>query len=272
MPAISEWLTRAATQIKAVGVESARLDAELILSHTLRKSRTYLHAHTDDLLDDRQYEIAEARLALRLERTPIAYIIGHKDFYGRTFKVTPATLIPRPESEDIIVLLTQIAKSLPAKCIVVDVGTGSGCLGITAKLELPESGVTLLDISNHALRVAESNAKSLKADVTFIQSNLLSEYPLNADVIIANLPYVDKTWQRSPETAYEPSLALFAQKEGLALIELLLEQAPHHITPHGHILIEADPCQHERIIEHAKRYGFILIKTVGYSLHLQSVR
>lgn len=269
-PVISEWLAYATTQLKAVGIQSARLDAELILSHTLRKSRTYLHAHIGDSLDSRQYEIADARLALRLERTPVAYIIGHKEFYGRTFKVTPATLIPRPESEDIITLLKKIAKNLPSDCTIVDVGAGSGCLGITAKLELPASHVTLLDISHHALKVAETNAKSLKADVHSIYSNLLHEYPLNADVIIANLPYVDKNWERSPETNYEPALALFAQKEGLSLIESLIEQAPHHVTPKGHLLIEADPQQHSHIIKDAEKHHFKLIEVMDYIIHLQS--
>src|SRR5688500_1996590 len=101
-PAISQWLIHASQLLLEAGIPSARLDAELLLAHTLHKSRTHLHAHGDAPLDGRQYDIAEARLLLRLHRTPRAYIIGHKEFYGRMFRVTPATLIPRPESEDII--------------------------------------------------------------------------------------------------------------------------------------------------------------------------
>ena len=93
------WLRDAAEQLASVGIPSALLDAEIILAHTLRKSRTWLHAHGDETINIRDLEIANARLDLRLDRTPIAYIIGHKEFYSRLFKVTPSVLIPRPESE-----------------------------------------------------------------------------------------------------------------------------------------------------------------------------
>ena len=99
---IANWLASATDQLRAIGITSARLDAELLLAHTLRKSRTWIHAHGDEMIDSRTKEIANARLDLRLDRVPIAYIIGHKEFYGRLFKVTASVLIPRPESEAVI--------------------------------------------------------------------------------------------------------------------------------------------------------------------------
>src|SRR4051812_7228925 len=96
---INDWLADATRQLVFADIPSARLDAELILAHTLRKNRSYLHAHPEEALTDRSIEIANARLALRIERVPVAYIIGHKEFYGHKFLVTTATLIPRPESE-----------------------------------------------------------------------------------------------------------------------------------------------------------------------------
>src|SRR5664279_4030502 len=108
MPAINDWLKDATATLSDIGITSARLDAEIILAHTLRKPRTYLHAHGDEQLSSRQRDIADTRLQLRLDRVPIAYIIGHKEFYGREFRVTTATLIPRPESEVMIELLTDI--------------------------------------------------------------------------------------------------------------------------------------------------------------------
>jgi release factor glutamine methyltransferase len=259
-PAISAWLADAVTQLKDAGIASAKLDAEIILAHTLRKGRTFLHAHSDELVPTRQREIADARLQLRLDRTPVAYIIGHKEFYGRLFRVTPATLIPRPESEMIITLLKELragtASFFKETPKLVDVGTGSGILGITAKLELPELDVTLLDISKYALNVAQINAQKLNADVTITQSNLLSSYPLTADFIIANLPYVDTDWERSPETNFEPELALFAKNNGLHLIKQLIEQAGAHLQKNGFLLLEADPRQHAAIIAHAKKHGF----------------
>lgn len=269
-PAISTWLQGATHQLRAVGIESAQLDAEIILAHTLQHPRTYLHAHGDELLTPRQAEVADARLHLRLERTPVAYIIGHKEFYGHLFKVTPSTLIPRPESETMIDLLLEANRQthlpLQPRRRLVDVGTGSGCLGISAKLTLPDLTVTLLDISRYALKVAEENARDLKADVQCIQSNLLAQYPFTAHYILANLPYVDQQWERSPETNYEPDLALFAEQEGLALIDRLIEQTPDHLAFGGHLFIEADPRQHHVIIQTAKRQGLTLAAQQGFIL------
>lgn len=272
--AIKEWLRDATRQLADAGISSAKLDAEIILAHTLRENRTYLHAHDDELLSPRRREIADARLQLRLDRTPVAYIVGHKEFYGRLFRVNPSTLIPRPESETIITILKELTAQ-PSLGLhdtpqqLVDVGTGTGCLGITAKLEIPELEVTLLDISRHALKVAETNAKWLHAKVTLTRSDLLSAYPLQADYIIANLPYVDPDWERSPETNFEPALALFAEDDGLALINKLIEQAPSRLTSGGYLLLEADPRQHAAIIKTAKNHGFTLIETRDFIVVLQ---
>lgn len=271
---IKDWLRDAANQLTAIGIASAKLDVEIILAHTLRQNRTYLHAHDDELLSARHREIADARLQLRLDRTPIAYIVGHKEFYGRLFKVNPATLIPRPESETIITLLKELTAQTTitldsAVTRLVDVGTGSGCLGITAKLEIPELEVTLIDISRQALTVAETNATRLHADVALVRSDLLSAYPLSAQYIVANLPYVDQEWERSPETNYEPALALFAPDEGLALINKLLLQAPSHINAGGYLLLEADPRQHDAIIKSAKSHGFTMREVRDFIVVLQ---
>src|SRR5690606_787546 len=127
--------------------------------------------------------------------------------------------------------------------------TGSGCLGITAKLEFPELDVTLLDISRHALTVAEDNAKRLQADIKTVRSDLLQSYPLKVDFILANLPYVGKDWEVSPETKHEPATALFANDDGLALIYRLLQESPSRLNPKGTLFIEADPRQHIAIVE-----------------------
>lgn len=261
---VSQWLKDAAEELAAAGITSALLDAEIILAHTLRKSRTWLHAHNDEPIGARELDIANARAQLRLDRTPIAYIIGHKEFYTRSFRVTPSVLIPRPESEAIIELLKA---HLPTNArTLIDVGTGSGCLGITAKLELPQLSVTLTDISRHALKVAEENANLLHADVQSARSDLLAAIPGIYDVIIANLPYVDVAWERSPETNTEPKLALFAADGGLALIDRLLEQIPSHITTGGLVVLEADPEQHAHIIQNAATRKLSHITTDGYAL------
>lgn len=276
LPAISNWLKDATVQLAGAGIGTAKLDAEIILAHTLRKSRTFLHAHGDEPLTPRQAEIADARLQLRSERTPVAYIVGHKEFYGRLFKVTPATLIPRPETEEMITLLKELlprGASLlhEAPKRLVDIGTGSGCLGITAKLEFPNLDVTLCDISTHALNVAKTNAKLLQAEVGGIRSNLLADYPFTPDIILANLPYVGVKWERSPETNYEPSLALFAHNDGLQLIHLLIAQAETRLTSGGLLLLEADPRQHDRIKDAAKTHGFAMRETRGFIVALEKL-
>ncbi len=276
VPAINDWLLAATAQLLTVGIPSARLDAEIILAHTLRKGRTYLHAHAADEIELRDQEIADARLQLRLERVPIAYIIGHKEFYGRRFNVTTATLIPRPESEVMIELLGAIVpKNKPLlnnmTWRLIDVGTGSGCLGITAKLEFPELEVTLADISVYALKVAADNAAKLHSDVQCIHSDLLLNYPLQPHIILANLPYVDSSWRRSPETNYEPAIALFAVDEGRALINKLINQTETSLLPNGYLLLEADPSQHNAIINYAKKHNLKLITVKDYIVVLRKI-
>lgn len=273
---VKDWLDDATRQLVFAEIPSARLDAELILAHTLRHNRSHLHAHNDEILSARDQEIANARLDLRLDHVPVAYIIGHKEFYGRRFRVTTATLIPRPESEVLIELLDEaIPKNLallaekPLK--LIDVGTGSGILGITAKLTYPELDVTLSDMSNHALKVAEGNAKSLQAEVTTLRSDLLTSFPFVADIIMANLPYVDPDWERSKETQHEPKEALFAADGGKALIFKLLAQTKAKLATGGSLILEADPEQHKSIITEAKKYGLLLQNQKDYGLLFQKL-
>ena len=266
---ISVWLKIATKSLKTANIPSARLDAELILANTLRKNRTYLHAHLDEEIDPRRFDIANARLDLRLDRVPIAYILGYKEFYGRRFTVSPSVLIPRPESEDLISLFLELTASEIAEKVLIDVGAGSGCLGITAKLERSNLSVILSDISKPALNIAEKNANALNADVHIQQQSLLNGQLKPVDYIFANLPYVDKSWDVSPELKYEPDIALFAEDEGLKLILQLISQAPRCLTPEGLLFIEADPQQHNRIIDEAVKNGFVKERALNYILVLR---
>lgn len=258
---IQQWLKQATDELADAMFTSPLLDAEIILAHTIRKPRTFLHAHGEDELDARQEDIANARIEIRKDHVPVAYIIGHRYFYGRRFIVNPAVLIPRPESEQLIETLksllpaTQPLANIATKRLV-DIGTGSGCLGITAKLEFPELHVTLLDSSQHALTVAEKNARVLEADVELLKSDLLAGYPYSPDIVLANLPYVDEAWDRSPELSHEPSEALFASNNGLALIERCLEQCSHRVKPGALLLFEADTRQLDDVAKIAGNFGF----------------
>jgi release factor glutamine methyltransferase len=273
---VKDWLDDATRQLVFAEIPSARLDAELILAHTLRQPRSYLHAHDDEILTPRDIEIAYARLDLRLDHVPVAYIIGHKEFYGRRFRVTTATLIPRPESEVLLELLDQAIPKNAALLAetplrLIDVGTGSGILGITAKLAYPELDVTLSDVSRYALKIAEQNAASFEADVSILQSNLLAGYPFVADIIMANLPYVDPEWERSKETQHEPAEALFAGNGGKSLIFVLLGQTKEKLATNGYLILEADPTQHDAIKTEAKKYGLLLQDHKDYGLLFQKL-
>jgi len=269
---ISAWLKDATKQLKDVGIESNRLDAELLLAETLRKPRTYLHAHLDEEIDPRRVDIAYARLDLRKDRVPLAYLLGYKEFYGRKFIVSPQVLIPRPESEAIIETFLEISASdISSQKTLIDVGTGSGCLGITAKLERPNTSVILSDISRSTLEVASKNAETLGAVVRLKEQDLLEDQIEPVDYIIANLPYVDPSWPVSPELKHEPRAALFAEDGGMALIKKLIEQATRRLNNSGWILLEADPSQHDKIISHSKPFGLIHQKTNDYCIALRLV-
>ena len=268
---ISFWLKNAAKSLKDAGISSARLDAELILANTLRKNRTYLHAHLDEEIDPRRVDIANARLDLRLDRVPMAYILGYKEFYGRKFTVSPAVLVPRPESEDMISLFLDATAGEIERKVLIDVGTGSGCLGITAALERTNISVILSDISKGAFRIAEKNADEHHARVKIQQQSLLNGQLEPVDYIFANLPYVDKDWEVSPELQYEPKIALFTEDGGLKLILELIQQAPRCLTPNGQLFIEADPTQHERIIHAAAKQNFKLVTIQRYIIVLRFI-
>lgn len=263
---IDDWLKQATYTLQKSGISSYRLDAELLLAAAIKKERLYLHAHGDDTLTDQQLTTANALLERRKQRVPMGYILGHKEFYGREFAVSPDVLIPRPETETLIELLPDLPE-----CVMIDIGTGSGAIAVTAKLEHPAWAVTGCDIDEDALLVAAQNADRLGAGVTLRHSDLLTNIDGMFDVIAANLPYVDREWERSPETDYEPALALFADDHGLALIDKLLQQVPTLLNPHGQVLLEADPEQHAAIIALAKQNSLRHIRTEGYIVCFQKI-
>lgn len=259
---IHSWLQKASKDLSTAGVDSYQLDAQLLLSAVLYKPREYLLAHGDKQLSDKELLQANKWLQRRLQREPIAYILGHKEFYGRDFMVSPNVLIPRPESESIIDMLKELRPDT-----IVDIGTGSGCLAISAKLEVPSSRIIATDISEEALQLARQNASSLNTEITFVISDLLSGIKSitsdNSIALVANLPYVDTSWDVSPETKFEPSQALFADDDGLKLIKKLLVQASKKLRKGDHLILEADKRQHKQMTEFAEKHDFKLEKTDG---------
>lgn len=255
---IGEWLNNASRQID-------RLDAELILQHFLEvEDRSYLAAHSDEILPGTS--TIDNQVTRRAGGEPLAYILGYREFYGRRFFVTPDVLIPRPETETII----DIAKEIKPKKIL-DVGTGSGCIAITLVLELSTAQIDAIDISDNALRIAQKNAAHHGVDIIFHKSNLLSDYkPEPGTLIIANLPYVDANWDWLDHKTldYEPKLALYAEQGGLALIYKLINQIPKGCS----LILEADPSQHQEIIEYATEHDLKLRKQQGFILLFETTK
>lgn len=268
---VEEWLKEATIKLKESEIRSAQLDSELILSRVLRVDRTLLHAHPHRKLSNQQIFHANNWLKKRSKRIPLSYIFGEKEFYGRNFIVSQDTLCPRPESEAII----DLYKKIEQKEVVLDIGTGSGILALTAKLESQNSEVFASDISEKALRIATKNAKYWNADVKFIHSDLLNSIPeeiLNkTTIILANLPYVDINWvdqSKDNELHYEPQIALYAEENGLALIKKLIQQSSK-LPNIKYLILEADPCQFKDIKYIASNNGLSSIEELGYAIMLK---
>lgn len=265
MPKLNDILHASVETLAVEQIPTPRLDAEILLAHALHVERSWLHAHDEAEISAKQAQIAQGFVERRLNREPVAYITGIKEFYGREFIVTPDVLIPRPETEDLVELA--LTDNVPSRK-VIDVGSGSGCIGITLKLERPEWDVTLIDSSKPALEVATRNANKLGATVSTMESDLLYSLSKESsyDIIVANLPYVDESWKTSPETAHEPALALYAEDNGVALIFKLIEQSRVVLRHSGYLLLEADPEQHQAIIHFASKHDFAHKKTSGYAI------
>lgn len=263
---IKEWLRLATNKLQTAEIPTARLDALVLLSDVLEQNKAWVLTHDDEQITLAQQKILDAKIALRTKRQPLAYLRGKQEFYGREFMVNKNVLIPRPETEELIELLLALHPQNHQN--ILDVGTGSGAIAITAALECSAS-VEAVDISEEALTVAAQNAKKLGANVNFYQSNLLTKTNNKYDFIVANLPYVAQEWERSPETVNEPSLALFAEDNGMQLIKQLIQQAPPQLAKSGYLLLEADPRQHAEIIAYATTRRFLIAHSRNFALVLR---
>jgi len=263
---IADWLQRATAQLTDSGSQSARLDALLLVSDLFNQNTAWTLAHSDQALASDQLSTLDLALRRRLQGEPLAYIRGHQEFFGRTFMVAPEVLIPRPETEALLELLLALPRSAGDR--LLDVGTGSGCIAIIAKLEAPELHVSAIDVSKEALEVARKNAAQLAANVEFHQQNLLTLAEAHDPYafIVANVPYVDRNWERSRETDFEPALALYADDHGLELIKKLIAQSQTILLPGGFLLLEADPRQHQAICRWAKAHHLHLMAQQSFAL------
>lgn len=268
---IADFLAISTKTLSKADIASARLDSELILAHVLRRSREWLLAHDAVILTQPQQQQARQLLLQRTWRQPIAYLTGRRDFYGHSFLVNEQVLVPRPESEVILAILDELMQANHPRT-VLDVGTGSGCLAISIKLTHPDLAVSACDISDSALLVARRNAARLLPSgqqIKFYQSDLLSDLPVGSqfDLIVANLPYLSPVKNGlSPELAYEPAIALYADDDGLSLIKQLVATAPARLTPGGYLLLEMNTKQIEAVASYATGYRYQVVKQEPFHL------
>ena len=224
----------------------ARRDAVTMLAHLLESDRAWLLAHPEEELTAAQLRALVAMTGRRAEREPLQYITGVQQFFGLSLRITPATLIPRPETEHLVeAVLAWAAAQLSEspKLKVLDVGTGSGAIAIALAKSLPDAEIVACDVSTAALAVARGNAERLGARVRFVESDLLAafaEYPL-FDVIAANPPYVpdlDGALLQAEVRDHEPHIALFGGADGLDLYRRLIPQAQAALRAGGLLAME----------------------------------
>jgi len=216
---LGDWIQQAADELTQAGVDSPRLDAQVLAAHALGQDRSWVLAHPEETVVG---DCLQGLLLRRKNREPLAYIVGEREFYGRRFFVDPDVLVPRQETE-FLVERAKLWMNGVDDWSILDVGTGSGCIGITLALECPGSAVTLLDKSANALRVANKNADALGARVDFVHSDLFKWLPKRRfRMVVSNPPYVAHRDDLPPEVRdFEPPDALFAEADGLAMYRRL---------------------------------------------------
>jgi len=244
---LRDALAFAISRLTAASVPSCRMNAELLLMFTLECDRAYLHAHPERKLStDEQTRYAQA-LAARERGMPAQYITGHQEFWGMDLIVTPAVLIPRPETEHVIeTVLARVGRApSPASLLrIVDVGTGSGCIALALAEELPGAEIHATDISAAALEIARANAArhQLEDRIQFHQADLLQGLGRGEfDFVVSNPPYVGDSEADQVQLEvrkYEPRNAVFAGATGLEVIERLIPQARESLKPEGWLVME----------------------------------
>jgi release factor glutamine methyltransferase len=239
-PTIAETLQDAARRLREAGVPNDLLDAQTLLCFTLGRDRTWLIINYREAMAESDSEVYTQLITRRATGEPLQYITGRQEFFGLDFAVSPAVLIPRPESELIVEEVVRLGWPAP---LIVDVGTGSGCLAVAIAREIPTARVIAIDIAAEALAVARQNAVSngVAAQIEFVNGDLLGPLTTRASIIVSNPPYIAASemdgLQREVRD-WEPRGALTDEGDGLGFYRRLLRTAPAHLEPGGYLICE----------------------------------
>lgn len=257
---IREALQEATARLKAAGMATPRLDAVILLAEVTGRSRAALLAHEDDPLPAEKHSLYREWISRRARGEPLPYITGHVWFYDLSLRVTRDVLIPRPETELLVDLaLADLRAREGTGLYIADVGTGSGAIALAVLAHEPRARCVATDISARALHVAVENARALGLlpRLTFLQANLLTPTVGPFHLIAANLPYVGEEEQdvlAKEVREYEPAVALWAGRDGLALIRRLLAQAPARLAHDGTMVLEVGYRQAEAVVRLARAH------------------
>ena len=255
---IANCLDSAEQQLLLVS-ESARLDAEVLLAHSIGQSRSHLRAWPEKTLSETESRLFQALLRQRSQGTPVAYLLGEREFWSRSFKVNESVLIPRPDTELIIELALELLADQES-CKIIDLGTGSGIIAITLAAERPKYQVLACDISQAALETATANAVRLKiGNIRFRLSNWFEQIDGDDfDMVISNPPYIaaDDPHLGQGDVRFEPKQALISPEQGLYDIRMLADQARQHLKAGAYILIEHGYQQHFAVQAILQQYDY----------------
>lgn len=238
------------------GIESARLNAELVIAHALGMNRMKIYLQFERPLTERELEVIRPLVKRRAQREPLAYVLGTAAFGDLTLKVDRRVLVPRPETEQLVEVVKDALTGEPPPATILDLGTGSGALALALAKAYPDSRVTAVDSSDEALSLARENAAAtgLDARVTFRRSDWFAalEPDVRFDLIVSNPPYLtEEEWSSAqPEVRdHEPRQALVAADGGCADLLRIIAEAPRFLAPRGRLFLETGIDQHARLLE-----------------------
>jgi release factor glutamine methyltransferase len=256
--ALLDWTAR---HLARNGSEFPRLDAEVLLAHALGCRRIELYTRYDEMASSEARSRFRELVRQRLEGAPVAYLVGRKEFFSLPFEITPAVLIPRPESEFVVLECLALAKADAAPRIL-DIGTGSGNLAVTVAHQHRGAQVTAVDRSPEALAVAARNAArhGVADRIRFLTGDLFDAIPIDErfDFILSNPPYIAREdFDRLPSGVkdYEPRLALDGGPGGFAVFDRLVAQAVDYLVPGGYLILEIGTPQHEPARQRLRELG-----------------
>ncbi|MEM9480078.1 MAG: peptide chain release factor N(5)-glutamine methyltransferase [Verrucomicrobiota bacterium] len=267
MKTVLETIQGGTSYLEKHGVDSARLNMEHLLSHVLDCKRMDLYLDFDRPLTEESLAPLRDLTKRRSEGEPLQHLLGSVDFLGREFKCDPRALVPRPETEQLVTLALEqlVQRESPAR--VLDMGTGTGVIGLTLSLDGPnETEVILADRSADALALANENATSLEVDtskISFVESDLFSNLEGKFDFLLANLPYVPESDRESlsREVGHDPEMALFADEEGMAVIRRFIKDAIPFCAPDAWIGLEIGVAQAAPLRHNLEAAGYQSIET-----------